>query len=86
MKSQFEQQCNAASLKELGIGVLPELSLIHHRSIQNWLAITKPLHINYSTNLDAIIEKLLLDYEQNAIPKIELRRPLFNLEFYKLFL
>jgi uncharacterized protein (TIGR00661 family) len=86
MKGQFEQQCNAASLKELGIGVLPELSLIHHRSIQNWITITKPLHIQYSTNLDNIIEKLLLDFEQNAIPKIELKRPLFNLEFYKLFL
>jgi uncharacterized protein (TIGR00661 family) len=86
MKGQFEQQCNAASLRDLGITVLPELSLIHHRTIQNWLTITKPIHINYSTNLDHVINKIIVDFEHQNIPTPELTRPLMNLEFYKLFL
>ena len=86
MKGQFEQQCNAASLRDLGITVLPELSLIHHRTFQNWLTITKPIHINYSTNLDHVINKIIVDFEHQNIPTPKLTRPLMNLEFYKLFL
>jgi uncharacterized protein (TIGR00661 family) len=85
MKGQFEQQCNAASLKEFGITVLPELNLIHHRAIQNWVAITKPLQFNYSSNLDTVTEKIIIDFEQENIPKPELTKPLFNPDFYKLF-
>lgn len=85
MKGQFEQQCNAASLKEFGITVLPELNLIHHRAIQNWVAITKPLQINYSSNLETVTEKIIIDFEQENIPKPELTKPLFNPDFYKLF-
>lgn len=85
MKGQFEQQCNAASLKEIGITVLPELKLIHHRAIQNWVTITKPLQINYTSNLEAVTEKIIVDFEQENIPKPTLTKPLFNPEFYKLF-
>jgi len=86
MKGQFEQQCNAASLRDMGITVLPSLSLIHHRTIQNWISIAKPLQIKYSTNLDFIIDKIVCDFESHKILTPELSRPIINLEFYKLFL
>lgn len=86
MKGQFEQQCNAASLNEIGVTVLPELSLLHHRTINNWINITKALQINFQSNLDIITENILLDFERHTIPNPRLTKPLFNIEFYKLFL
>ena len=86
MKGQFEQQCNAASLRDMGITVLPSLSLIHHRTIKNWISIAKPLQIKYSTNLDFVIDKIVGDFESHKILTPELSRPIINLEFYKLFL
>ena len=86
MIGQYEQLCNAASLKKLGITVLNELSLIHFRTIQNWLTITQPIQITYQDQTEQIIETIIHDFERNTIPSIELSRPLLNPQFYKLFL
>jgi uncharacterized protein (TIGR00661 family) len=86
MIGQYEQLCNAASLKKLGITVLNELSLIHFRTIQNWLTITQPIQITYQDQTEQIIESIINDFERNTIPSIELSRPFLNPQFYKLFL
>ncbi len=86
MIGQYEQLCNAASLKKLGVTVLNELSLIHFRTIQNWLTITQPIQITYQDQTEQIIETIIHDFERNTIPSIELSRPLLNPQFYKLFL
>ena len=86
MIGQYEQLCNAASLKKLGVTVLNELSLVHYRTINNWISITKPIQITYQDQTEQIIDTIMQDFESNTIPKIEISRPLLNPQFYKLFL
>lgn len=86
MIGQYEQLCNAASLKKLGVTVLNELSLVHYRTIKNWISITKPIQITYLDQTEQIIDTIMHDFESNKIPKIEISRPLLNPQFYKLFL
>jgi hypothetical protein len=65
---------------------LNELSLVHYRTIKNWISITKPIQIAYQDQTEQIIDTIMHDFESNTIPKIEISRPLLNPQFYKLFL
>lgn len=58
MKNQFEQACNAAFLKSMGIVVLDELKG-HSAEISKWLNNSKTLHINYPDESKAIFEKII---------------------------
>jgi uncharacterized protein (TIGR00661 family) len=58
MKSQYEQHCNAAGLKELGVPVLKKLSLKHHDIIEAWLNDPQTIHINFPDNTQLAIETI----------------------------
>ncbi|GAC1379111.1 MAG: glycosyltransferase family protein [Ginsengibacter sp.] len=60
MKGQYEQQCNAASLKEMGIPVIKTLKEKHISKVQQWISSNNtPLIVNYPDVTDEIINKVI---------------------------
>ena len=59
MKGQYEQQCNAASLKKMGVPVLRSLKAKHAPVIAQWLREGKPLHIPYPDLTADILDVVL---------------------------
>lgn len=64
MKGQYEQQCNAAALHQLGVPVLKKLSLSRVREINHWLETDREIVVNYPDCTEQIIEELFHDYSQ----------------------
>jgi len=62
MENQFEQQCNAVSLKRMGVTVLPKLDLINYRAIYNWLKFARPVKVDYSNETEEIIERIVKEH------------------------
>ncbi len=61
MKGQYEQQCNAAALKEMGVPVIKSLKAKHLDKLKSWVdSDTKP-DIYYPDITEAIVDKLLQD-------------------------
>lgn len=62
MKSQYEQHCNAAALKELGVPVLKSLKVKHVEVINKWLQNDTIISVNYPNETEEIIDFLLNNY------------------------
>lgn len=61
MKGQFEQQCNAVALSEMGITVLPSLKKKHLPQLMDWLADTSKIRVNYPDHADALVSNIIRD-------------------------
>lgn len=59
MKKQFEQQCNALALKQMGITVVKSLKKKWHNELQTWLEEENPIRVNYLDNAELIVSKIL---------------------------
>ena len=86
MVGQFEQTCNAESLRKMGVTVLPTFDLVFHRTIKNWIENSKVLHVDYPDYTENIISNLILDYTQKRIPKETFGKIAFDPKFYRYFL
>ncbi len=90
MKGQFEQQCNAAALKALGIPVLKNLKLKQIQKIQSWLGNDNLIKVAFPDNTDLIIDHIIEQHakQKNLRPlKKEINSPskFRNLVFKKIF-
>lgn len=59
MKAQYEQHCNAASLKKMGVPVLKKVKKKSIRKIERWLEEGQPLDISFPDIAGAAVEKAL---------------------------
>lgn len=59
MKGQYEQQCNAMALKEMGVIVLKSLKHKHLNKIKNWIIEPKTIHVNYPDLTETIINRII---------------------------
>lgn len=59
MKAQYEQHCNAASLKKLGVPILKRVKRKSVRKIERWLEEGQPLDISFPDIAGAAVEKAL---------------------------
>ncbi|WP_209401387.1 glycosyltransferase family protein [Pseudozobellia sp. WGM2] len=59
MKGQYEQQCNAAALKEMGVPVIKSLKMKHVDKIRNWIDSENHLDIHYPDITEQIIDQVL---------------------------
>ncbi len=76
MKGQYEQQCNAAALKELGVHKINSLKKKHLPKIEAWLSDNSIVEVNYPDKTSEIIDTIfdnhfstnnhLLRLEQNS--------------------
>ena len=67
MKMQYEQQCNAAALKSLGVPVIKSLRKKRHHLIEAWLNSKDIVSVDYPDNAAQIIEKIF-DEQAPVIP------------------
>lgn len=58
MKNQYEQHCNAAALKTMGVPVLKNLKEKRFKKIKEWLKSNESVPVNYPNNTGAVIDLL----------------------------
>jgi uncharacterized protein (TIGR00661 family) len=59
MKGQYEQQCNAAALQEMGVPVIKSLKLKHLDKIKSWVDSNVKIEVYYPDNTKKIVDRLL---------------------------
>lgn len=62
MKSQYEQHCNAAALKNLGVPVLKKVRKKNLKKIEKWIDGGKRLDIEFPDIADKAVERLMEKY------------------------
>jgi uncharacterized protein (TIGR00661 family) len=62
MKSQYEQHCNAAALKLMGVPVLKKVKKKHLKKIQKWIDGDKLLNISFPDIAGKAVERLIRKY------------------------
>lgn len=79
MRAQYEQQLNAAALKEMGVPVIKSLKRKHFNKIDDWLCSDQRIEVNYPDNIADIVEHVLHEntIAQNSVhpfllPEIEI--------------
>lgn len=59
MKHQYEQACNAEMLKGMGVPVLQKLSSEVIPQLQEWIASSKVIPVNYPDNVPLVVEQMM---------------------------
>ncbi len=59
MKGQYEQQCNAAALQQMGIPVIKKLKLKYLETIREWTESRNLLSIHYPDKTEKIIDDII---------------------------
>ena len=67
MKTQYEQQCNAAALKSMGVPVIKSLKKKHHSVIKDWLEYGKIISVNYPDITENIINTLISNHSNSTV-------------------
>jgi len=67
MKNQYEQQCNALALKEMGIPVLKKLSKKQIPKIREWIKKGKTIKVTYPDVTQEILDTIILPYYKDSI-------------------
>lgn len=67
MKTQYEQQCNAAALKVMGVPVIKSLKKKHHSVIKDWLEYGKIIPVDYPDITEQIINTLITSHYRKKI-------------------
>jgi uncharacterized protein (TIGR00661 family) len=62
MKNQYEQQCNAASLKKMGVPVIYDLNHDMIEIIRDWTKSRKIINVNYQGSPRKVLDQILIDY------------------------
>lgn len=71
MKNQYEQQCNALSLKEMNVPVLKKFNKKQYKKISKWLKSTKTIEVTYPDITEDILEAITLPYyNQTILPSL----------------
>lgn len=67
MKTQYEQQCNAAALKVMGVPVIKSLKSKHHSVIKDWLEYGKVIPVTYPDITEEVIDTLINNHYYKKI-------------------
>jgi uncharacterized protein (TIGR00661 family) len=62
MKGQYEQQCNAAALKKMGVPVIKNLKKKRIERIEQWVNNDELVTVNYPCNTESVIDLLIHQY------------------------
>lgn len=73
MKGQYEQQCNAAALKDMGVPVIKKLKLKHVPKILDWVENGRKIQVNYPDITEQIVNKLIAEHAGET--KFEMIQP-----------
>jgi len=69
MKGQYEQQCNAAALKKMGVPVIKSLKKKHLDTIKKWLESDERILVNYPDETEKIIDMVIKNHAKSTVKK-----------------
>jgi uncharacterized protein (TIGR00661 family) len=69
MKSQYEQLCNAAALKDMGVPVIKKLKESNLVKIQNWIDSDYKVEIEYPNITDQVIKLIFEEHVADLLKK-----------------
>jgi desulfoferrodoxin (superoxide reductase-like protein) len=69
MKGQYEQQCNAAALAELGVPVIKSLKEKHLHAIRQWVNSGSIVTVDYPDETVAIINRILVYHKTSTVKR-----------------
>lgn len=64
MKGQFEQQCNAAALKELGVPVIKSLKKKHLEKIVDWVGSSQQITVDYKDQTSEVVDMIMEKFKK----------------------
>jgi len=67
MKTQYEQQCNAAMLKSMGVAVVKKLKKKHSDKIENWIDKGRIVEVDYPDITEKILDTIMENHAGKAI-------------------
>ena len=67
MKNQYEQQCNALTLKEMGVTVVKKLSKKQLPKIEKWINSNKIVEVHYPDVTEDMLDAIILPYYNKTI-------------------
>ncbi|WP_440122106.1 glycosyltransferase family protein [Tenacibaculum sp. Ill] len=67
MKNQYEQQCNAVTLKEMGVTVVKKLSRKQLPKIEKWINTNKVVEVHYPDVTEDMLDAIILPYYNKTI-------------------
>jgi uncharacterized protein (TIGR00661 family) len=56
MKGQYEQQCNAAALEDMGVPVIKSLKKKHLQKIKDWVLSGEVIPVNYPDITETVLK------------------------------
>jgi len=74
MKNQFEQQCNAIALKNMGVSVIGSLKKKHLPAIENWMGEENKIAVNYPDETEKIIDEIIKARQSRFLRPIQNQR------------
>ncbi len=72
MKGQYEQQCNAAALEEMGVPVIKSLKKKHLQKIRDWVSKGEIIPVNYPDTTEKILGDIIATETKARIDKMTL--------------
>lgn len=66
IKGQYEQQCNAAALKEMGVFCLDSIKPDFEKQFNRWIASPQNITTNYKNSIEQCLEHLFSGHEHSA--------------------
>jgi uncharacterized protein (TIGR00661 family) len=64
MSNQYEQQCNAQAMKDLGITVVKELDDEFVTKVRRWVTFSHPVNVHYPDVTGKIVEDLIMKHRK----------------------
>jgi uncharacterized protein (TIGR00661 family) len=87
MKGQFEQQCNAAALKKIGVPVLKNLKPKQFTKFHQWLQAEQQFEIDYPDSTSEILARIIEKHAKQELPAGKVKNVADNpSKFYNLIL
>ncbi|HEV7332440.1 MAG TPA: glycosyltransferase family protein [Flavisolibacter sp.] len=68
MKGQYEQQCNAAALKLLGVPVLKNLKPKQYKKLKGWLETENQLRMHFPDETEWILSDIIARHQGQMVP------------------
>lgn len=69
MKGQYEQQCNAAALKLMGIPVLKNLKQKQFKKLKGWLESESEASVHYPDETEWILSEIISRHQGQSVPR-----------------
>jgi uncharacterized protein (TIGR00661 family) len=70
MKGQYEQQCNAVALKQLGVPVIKNMKTKHYETVKNWIDNVQEIKVDFPDIADKVVNRIIVTGKLLKIDRI----------------